>query len=66
MFLNKLIKKHKNSALLELCYHGDESHLASFNPNLKSALEIFSEEKNIKLTIISGNQILNGRGETGY
>lgn len=55
MFSNKPIKRHKNSSLLELCYHGNESHLTSFNPNLKSALEIFSEEKNIKLTIICGN-----------
>lgn len=59
MFLDKTTKKHKDTSLLKICYHGHETHLASFNPHLKAALEDFSKEKNIELTIIHGNEKFN-------
>tara|TARA_B100002019_G_C21271853_1_gene602826 strand:+ start:1100 stop:2065 length:966 start_codon:yes stop_codon:yes gene_type:complete len=59
MFLNQPIKIHKDTSLLKICYHGHETHLGSFEPHLKSALEDLSKEKNIELIIIHGNEKFN-------
>jgi hypothetical protein len=46
-------KIHTKKDVLKIVYHGWTAHLASFSPNLKTALEEFEKECDIELVIIS-------------
>jgi hypothetical protein len=59
LFHNKPNKHHTNKNKIKICYHGHQSHLASFEPYLKQALEEFSRETDIELLVIHGDPGFN-------
>lgn len=54
LFQNSPDKIHVDKEVLTICFHGHYTHLASFNPYLKAALEEFSKAQDIELSIILG------------
>jgi hypothetical protein len=54
LFQDKVVKQHKNTDTLRVCFHGHYPHLSKFEPHLKEALEEFSQEKPVELLTIHG------------
>jgi len=63
IYNNMPIKKHIDRQIIRLGFHGSHTHLAKFNPNLKSALEELDNKINMELLIVTSDP--NFRWEIG-
>ena len=52
-------KKHEEKKVLRIGYHGSYTHLAKFNPFLKTALEEMEKQCNIELLIVTSPASFN-------
>jgi len=57
MYQNCMLKIHKKTDKIKICFHGSSTHLYSFDSNLKNALEELYKSKNIELVVIQEKSI---------